>query len=146
MEGGAEGWGSLPLCGGVRAPAPDAGFSSLLSFLPSEELPGLVRTGGLIWSPSCLSSDTDVAGRLRQGGFWWPGRGECREGARPDRGSRETTGCSGLSHRGLLPPDGAPEPRPRRGTPFLVPDTTGWTDRVGGAFPSQSSLAENTSK
>lgn len=28
MEGGAAGWGSLPLCGGVRAPAPDSGFFS----------------------------------------------------------------------------------------------------------------------
>lgn len=124
--GGRRGWGGPPLRGGVRGqPDSPSSLAPVLPLLRSATRPELVGTWGLTRSPPRRGSAGSWLVLLR-GGSRLPGRGQCSEGARPGHGCRggraqTGTGRSGFSHRGLLLPDGAAEPGPQRGVPFLVP-------------------------
>lgn len=116
--------------GAWAAPDSPSSPAPVLPLLRSATRPELVGTWGRTRSPPRRSSAGSWLVLLR-GGSRLPGRGQCSEGARPGHGCRggraETgTGRSGFSHRGLLPPDGAAEPGPQRGAPFLVPYRLDW--------------------
>lgn len=124
-EGAGAGEARLCVAGCVGSPTPRLLWR--LSYLCSEALPGLS-----LWGPGASPGARPAAvlpgagSSSCAGGSRLPGRGQCSEGARPGHGCRggraqTGTGRSGFSHRGLLPPDGAAEPGPQRGVPFLVP-------------------------